>query len=160
MERSFYGRDCLAHVIEFSDEAAVSCPYRDDDYHCDSTLQEREIKAVLGESFFFVVVVVVHAVMAQQLVSDELYEKHLARSMRLAEKRIKNTFHCQTADCTGWAVIEDNINVFECPVCSRVNCLTCQVSRIKLDNSKHSLNGDSSCRQYMKGRIARSTRID
>ena len=50
--------------------------------------------------------------------------------MRLAEKRIKNTFHCQTADCTGWAVIEDNVNTFRCPVCSKVNCLTCQVSSL------------------------------
>jgi RanBP-type and C3HC4-type zinc finger-containing protein 1 len=39
-------RDCLAHVIEFSDDAVVGCPYRDDDYACDSTMQEREIKAV------------------------------------------------------------------------------------------------------------------
>ena len=41
-----------------------------------------------------------------------MYEKYLKRSMRLAEKTMKNTFHCQTADCPGWAVIEeDNVNV-------------------------------------------------
>jgi RanBP-type and C3HC4-type zinc finger-containing protein 1 len=39
-------RDCLAHVIEFSDEAAVGCPYRDESYACPATIQQREIKAV------------------------------------------------------------------------------------------------------------------
>ncbi|XP_057373171.1 uncharacterized protein LOC130694045 isoform X2 [Daphnia carinata] len=99
-------RDCLAHVIEFSDEATITCPYRDDNYACDAILQELEIKNLVG---------------------PKVYEKHLERSMRLAEKAMKNTFHCQTADCPGWAVIEeDNVNVFRCPVCRRTNCLTCQ----------------------------------
>ena len=56
--------------------------------------------------------------------SAKVYEKHLDRSMRLAEKAMANTFHCQTADCSGWAVVEDNVNVFCCPVCRRTNCLT------------------------------------
>lgn len=99
-------RDCLAHVIEFSDEATITCPYRDDNYACDAILQELEIKNLVGA---------------------KLYEKHLERSMRLAEKAMKNAFHCQTADCPGWAIIEeDNINVFRCPVCRKSNCLTCQ----------------------------------
>ncbi|KAI9557786.1 hypothetical protein GHT06_014535 [Daphnia sinensis] len=99
-------RDCLAHVIEFSDEATITCPYRDDNYACDAVLQELEIKNLVGA---------------------KLYEKHLERSMRLAEKAMKNAFHCQTADCPGWAIIEeDNINVFRCPVCRKSNCLTCQ----------------------------------
>ena len=59
--------------------------------------------------------------------APNVYEKHLERSMRLAEKAMKNTFHCQTADCAGWAIIEDNVNVFKCPVCRQSNCLTCQV---------------------------------
>lgn len=98
-------KDCLTHVIELSDEAAVGCPYRDDDYACDSTLQEREIKAI---------------------VPAPAYEKHLARSMPLAEKQMQNAFHCQTADCAGWCIIDDNVNIFRCPVCRHTNCLTCQ----------------------------------
>ena len=44
--------------------------------------------------------------------------------MRLAEKAMANTFHCQTADCTGWAVVEDNVNVFRCFVrCLRTDQL-------------------------------------
>ncbi len=45
------GRDCLAHVIEFSDEATVTCPYRDDHYACDAILQELEIKNVFLIAF-------------------------------------------------------------------------------------------------------------
>lgn len=39
-------RACLAQAVQFSEEAEVKCPFRDHDYACDSTLQEREIKAV------------------------------------------------------------------------------------------------------------------
>ena len=56
--------------------------------------------------------------------------------MRLAEKAMRNTFHCQTADCTGWAVIEDNVNIFKCPVCRRTNCLTCQAIHDDFANCK------------------------
>ena len=46
-------RDCLAHVIEFSDEATVTCPYRDDNYVCDAILQEIEIKNVNFDNSFY-----------------------------------------------------------------------------------------------------------
>ena len=36
----------MAHVIEFSYDAVVTCPYHDDNYACDAALQEREIKSV------------------------------------------------------------------------------------------------------------------
>ncbi|XP_046676414.1 uncharacterized protein LOC124364747 isoform X3 [Homalodisca vitripennis] len=39
-------RACLAHTVQFTEEAEVKCPFRDHNYACDSTLQEREIKAV------------------------------------------------------------------------------------------------------------------
>jgi len=32
--------------VEFSEEAEVKCPYRDDNYSCESVLLQREIKAV------------------------------------------------------------------------------------------------------------------
>jgi RanBP-type and C3HC4-type zinc finger-containing protein 1 len=68
-----------------------------------------------------------YKILGKKLVGAKLYEKHLERSMRLAEKAMANTFHCQTADCPGWAVVEaDNVNVFRCPVCRQSNCLTCQ----------------------------------
>lgn len=39
-------RECLRSVIMLSEEPEVSCPYRDDTYSCDRSLQEREIRAV------------------------------------------------------------------------------------------------------------------
>ncbi|XP_071449024.1 uncharacterized protein [Hetaerina americana] len=113
-------RPCLVNTIQFSEEAEVKCPYRDDDYACDSTLQDREIRA---------------------LVPAEVYEQLLARSMALAEKRMgAQAFHCKTPDCKGWCVLEDNINVFPCPVCRRTNCLTCQA-----------IHDGVNCKQYQEG---------
>jgi len=39
-------RACLAQAVQFCEDAEVKCPFRDHSYACDSTLQEREIKAV------------------------------------------------------------------------------------------------------------------
>ncbi|XP_014256597.1 uncharacterized protein LOC106670617 [Cimex lectularius] len=111
-------RGCLAHTVEYSEEAEVKCPYRDDIYTCDSTLLEREIKA---------------------LVTPRVYEGHLAKSIALAETKIGNTFHCKTPDCKGWCIYEDNVNVFKCPVCTHINCVTCQAVHEGLD-----------CKQYQE----------
>lgn len=63
-----------------------------------------------------------------QLVPADIYEQHLAKSVAQAENKIGNAFHCKTPDCRGWCIFEDNVNEFRCPVCRRINCLTCQVS--------------------------------
>ena len=39
---------------------------------------------------------------------------------------MKDSFHCQTADCTGWCVYEDAVNDFPCPICKKTNCLLCK----------------------------------
>ena len=61
-----------------------------------------------------------------QLVSSEIYDKYLARSLQTAESQAKNSFHCKTADCPGWCIYEDHVNFFVCPVCRKENCLTCK----------------------------------
>ena len=66
--------------------------------------------------------------------------------MRLAEKVMANTFHCQKADCSDWAVVEDNVFVFHCPVCRQTNCLTCQAIHDNFANCKEfqdRVNNDS-----------------
>lgn len=98
---------CLASHIKYSDEAEVKCPFMDNQYSCQSLMQEREIRS---------------------LVSKEEYDKHLARSIRQAENKIENTYHCKTPNCRGWCIFEDTSNIFRCPVCTIVNCLTCRVS--------------------------------
>lgn len=39
-------RECLIQTVQHSTEAEVKCPFRDENYSCESALQEREIKAV------------------------------------------------------------------------------------------------------------------
>jgi hypothetical protein len=39
-------RECLTGAIEHSDSSTVGCPYKDDNYSCDMTVLDREIKAV------------------------------------------------------------------------------------------------------------------
>lgn len=99
-------KECIVNTVKYCEEAEVMCPYMDSDYSCDSILSEREIKA---------------------LVSKDAYEQHLAVSLRLAENRIENAFHCKTPNCRGWCIYEDNVNLFKCPICQIANCLTCRV---------------------------------
>uniref|UniRef100_A0A493TFE2 RanBP-type and C3HC4-type zinc finger-containing protein 1 n=1 Tax=Anas platyrhynchos platyrhynchos TaxID=8840 RepID=A0A493TFE2_ANAPP len=100
-------RDCLRQVINYSEEPEVGCPFRDDSYACSSHLQEREIRA---------------------LVSPEEYRRFLERGLALAERRTRNSFHCQSSDCRGWCIYEDSVNEFRCPICQALNCLLCKVS--------------------------------
>lgn len=109
-------KECLSDTVLYSEEAIIKCPFKNDEYSCNSFLQEREIKA---------------------LVSPEVFERHLQRSIAAAESQAKNSFHCKTPDCPGWCLYEDKVNLFLCPVCSHLNCLTCQV-----------IHEGRNCRQY------------
>lgn len=60
-----------------------------------------------------------------QLVPQDVFEKHLARGLAQVEHQASNTFHCKTPDCKGWAIIDENIATFSCPVCSHNNCVKC-----------------------------------
>ncbi|XP_078086378.1 ranBP-type and C3HC4-type zinc finger-containing protein 1 isoform X2 [Mustelus asterias] len=98
-------RECLKQLIRSCTDPQVPCPYRDENYACDSKLQEREVRA---------------------LVSLEDYDKFLDRSMSVAESSSENSYHCKTADCRGWCIYEDTVNEFHCPICSKLNCLLCK----------------------------------
>ncbi|KAF5890606.1 ranBP-type and C3HC4-type zinc finger-containing protein 1-like, partial [Clarias magur] len=98
-------RECLRSVILLSEDPQVACPYRDEAYACDCTLQEREIRALL---------------------SGEEYERWLQRGLSVAESRCEGSYHCATTDCPGWCVYEDTVNTFYCPVCKKHNCLLCK----------------------------------
>jgi len=115
---------CLAGAIEHSDAPKVKCPFKDEDYSCDMDMLEREIKA---------------------LVTPAILEKHQKKSVKEAEANIKNAYHCKTPDCAGWTVIEDNINIFKCPLCKRTNCITCQAVHDGMD-----------CKQYQQYALADS----
>ena len=118
-------RLCLAAAIEHSDAPKVKCPFKDDNYSCDMDLLEREIK---------------------ELVSSAVYLKHQKKSMKEAEANIKGAFHCKTPDCAGWTVIEDNVNIYKCPLCKRTNCITCQAIHDGMD-----------CKQYQQYTLNEAT---
>ncbi|XP_053672553.1 uncharacterized protein LOC128722892 [Anopheles nili] len=124
-------KQCLISTIQYSEDAEIRCPYSDAVYSCESVIQQREIKA---------------------LVSKELYEAHLAKSIQQAESAIDNTFHCRTPNCRGWCIYEDNVNQFKCPVCRIVNCLTCRVIHDGLDCKQYQDRMNSDCDTNLEAR--------
>ncbi|RZF40826.1 hypothetical protein LSTR_LSTR003336 [Laodelphax striatellus] len=98
-------RTCLSRLVESSDEVAIKCPC------CTSIIQEREIKEVVAPGIF---------------------EKYLSKSLAVTANSIENAFHCKTPDCRGWCIIDDVINqpvnVFNCPLCGIANCVQCQAT--------------------------------
>jgi RanBP-type and C3HC4-type zinc finger-containing protein 1 len=102
-----YCKICLAHHIEHSDEMEVSCPFRaDDGTKCEGFLQDRELRA---------------------LITEQVYNAHLVKSLSRAEAVIKNSFHCQTVNCHGWVEIDSEFLLrFYCPVCKAENCIKCK----------------------------------
>ncbi|XP_058452225.1 uncharacterized protein LOC131430941 [Malaya genurostris] len=117
-------KECLVNTINYSEEPEIRCPFMNDTYSCESVVQQREIKA---------------------LVSKEMYEVHLAKSIRQAESKLNNTFHCKTPNCRGWCIYEDNVNQFKCPVCTIVNCLTCRAIHDGLDCKQYQDRMKSDC---------------
>jgi len=100
-------KECLSGLIQASDEPEVKCPYIDGNYSCTNHLKSREIKA---------------------LVTPEIYDKYLQKSMKIAESAMKNSYHCLTPDCNGWCELDDeNVKTFTCYVCKQNNCLECKV---------------------------------
>ena len=91
--------DCLSQLIKTCTDPAVKCPYQDNDYACNSVLQDREIKS---------------------LVSAEEFDSFLKKTLNIAEAVVPNSFHCKTPDCVGWCICEDKINTYQCPICNQV----------------------------------------
>lgn len=100
-------KDCLKTHIQLSEDVEIKCPFMNENYTCESVLQDREIRAV---------------------VTEEIYQKYLEKSLRLAKNMTKDSFQCKTVDCTGWCIIDElgmAIN-FHCPLCDQINCLACK----------------------------------
>ncbi|XP_029947087.1 ranBP-type and C3HC4-type zinc finger-containing protein 1 [Salarias fasciatus] len=104
-------RDCLIGTIVNSQDAEVSCPDT-----CDSKLQDREIKALLTE--------------------DEL-QRFMELRLSIAESRSEHSFHCQTPNCRGWCIYEDEVNEFHCEICEETNCILCRA-----------IHNDMNCKDY------------
>uniref|UniRef100_A0A8C2WCU2 RanBP-type and C3HC4-type zinc finger-containing protein 1 n=1 Tax=Cyclopterus lumpus TaxID=8103 RepID=A0A8C2WCU2_CYCLU len=93
-------RDCLKSTIVNSQDAEVSCPEA-----CDSKLLDREINALL---------------------TDEEHQRFLELRLSIAESRSEHSFHCQTPNCRGWCIYEDEVNEFHCELCDETNCILCR----------------------------------
>uniref|UniRef100_A0A3P8WYT8 RanBP-type and C3HC4-type zinc finger-containing protein 1 n=1 Tax=Cynoglossus semilaevis TaxID=244447 RepID=A0A3P8WYT8_CYNSE len=93
-------RECLHDTIVNSQDAEVSCPDA-----CDSKLLDREIK---------------------ELLTPEELQRFLDLRLGIAESRAEHSFHCQTPNCRGWCVYEDEVNEFLCQICNETNCILCR----------------------------------
>lgn len=97
-------KECLAATINMSETPEIKCP---NEATCNGFVQDREIRAAI---------------------TKEEYENYLMKGLNLAEKVIKDSYHCLTVDCKGWWVNEEEVNTIICPVCEIPNCLNCNVS--------------------------------
>lgn len=94
-------RECLKGTIVNSQDAEVACA----DTTCDCKLLDREIKALL---------------------SEEELQRFLELRLSIAESRAEHSFHCQTPNCRGWCIYEDEVNDFYCNICQETNCIPCR----------------------------------
>lgn len=104
-------RDCLKGTIINSQDAEVSCPEE-----CDSKLLDREIK---------------------ELLTEEEHQRFLELRLSIAESRSEHSFHCQTPNCRGWCIYEDEVNEFYCELCQETNCILCRA-----------IHKDMNCKDY------------
>ncbi|XP_039765221.1 uncharacterized protein LOC120637442 isoform X1 [Pararge aegeria] len=140
-------RECLVDVIRHCEEPVVACPA----IQCPGALQEREIRAIL---------------------TTEEYERWLARGLAAAESGTRNTFHCRTHDCKGWAFCEPGARRFPCPVCKYTNCVpcqavhegeTCEQYQVKLRNAvsdAESNQNDEGTQALLKSLISRGEALE
>ncbi|KAL7031605.1 hypothetical protein ACKWTF_007070 [Chironomus riparius] len=96
-------KECLSGQIEAAEDFEVKCPLHD--ISCKEYLREREVKA---------------------LVSNEVFEKHLQKSLKIAEHGNELAFHCRTPDCPIFMEIVEEVTSFQCPTCKKVNCIKCK----------------------------------
>lgn len=99
-------RECLVGCINSTEEFQVPCPFIENDVGCKEMLKESEIR---------------------ELISAEMFDKHLQKSLKLAEHANGLTFHCRTPDCTNFIELGDELLLnFKCLACCKVNCIKCK----------------------------------
>lgn len=94
--------DCIRSTINLSEEAEIMCPANE----CECFIQDREIRSLLTQAEF---------------------DKYTTKTLRIAESKMANSYHCKKANCEGWCIVDDRVNTFICQVCFSENCLSCQV---------------------------------
>lgn len=96
----------MSETVRLSSHAIILCPGQTDENPCNQEIEDRELRAVI---------------------SPEIYQTLLDRSLAEGELNLAgNVVHCLAPDCKGFAVIEGEMESFQCPVCLSENCLRCQ----------------------------------
>lgn len=98
-------KDCLAQHIMHAEEFEVQCPHVENNIGCDKLIQEMEMR---------------------YLISKEMFEKHLKKSLKIAEYVNELNFHCRGLDCENFVELEPQITSFICQVCRAINCVPCK----------------------------------
>ncbi|KAG4078776.1 hypothetical protein HA402_015366 [Bradysia odoriphaga] len=104
--------DCIRHTINLCEEAEVKCPAID----CIGFVHDREIRSLLTQAEF---------------------DKYNSKTLRIAECKASNSYHCKKANCEGWCIVDDEVTIFFCPLCNSENCLACQA-----------IHAGRNCKQY------------
>lgn len=115
---------CLAQTVRYSADALVRCPFVCSSPAPDGQTTTATLTACVGS--------ISDSEIRALLVQPGEYDLHMALSLRLAEAREKDSFHCKTPNCSGWCINEGggagNGDLdFHCSVCLAVNCLRCDV---------------------------------
>lgn len=95
-------KECLSQHIINNLNSEIKCPFNQD-YTCDSNLQDREIKGIVGQ---------------------EIYDAYLAKCA-YEIKRDVNIFRCRKENCDGYGYCVDG-SIMNCPICSSTNCTICR----------------------------------
>ncbi|ESO02288.1 hypothetical protein HELRODRAFT_106565 [Helobdella robusta] len=99
-------KHCLENHVKLYDSEELQCPCVDGVIKCPGLIYDRELRVS---------------------VSEETYNIHLKRVIKLIEAQSDNSFHCQTPECDYWVIIEDTIiDSMLCPSCKVINCLRCR----------------------------------
>lgn len=112
-------KECLNNHVKVCTDLEVKCPFANENYSCDSILQDREIRAV---------------------VSDAIYEKYLENRLKLAQPITKDSFPCKAPNCKGWWIYDPfdlTVTNVSCPVCHEFNCLMCKEIHPGLDCTQY-----------------------
>lgn len=94
---------CVRESIISNLDLQIKCPYKTT-YVCESNLQDREIKGIVGQ---------------------DIYDEHLAR-ITLQIRKDKNIFNCRNENCLGFGFIDEQETSFECSECKTINCTLCR----------------------------------
>lgn len=101
---------CIGRTIEAAETAVVKCPMT----NCDGVIEDREIRSI---------------------VSQDIYDRHVERSMHEAKPKIANGHQCVTANCKGFWIYEHDKQNFRytCLLCKKENCVSCKASHPGMD---------------------------